>query len=125
MIMSESKKYIIKNEYETAYLVDKASKKIISAVADMYGDPIGAAISPDEKYCVIYGCGAVVYYIKKPFQNYEYGCISEQWFEVSVDGSVWFDSVGYYDTHKVILLSEEHFEYTIDIESKSLIRGTI
>lgn len=122
MILSESNKFIIKSEYEMAYLVDKEKNKVISIVADMYGDPIGASISADESYCIIFGCGAVVYYIRKPFQNYEYGCTSEQWFEVDVDGSVWFDKIKYQDSNKVILLSEDYLAYEIDIDSKTFIR---
>lgn len=123
MILAESNKYIIKNEYETAYLIDKEKNKTISAAADMYGDPTGAAIAEAESYCIVFGCGAVIYYIKKPFENYEHGCVSQQWFEVYTDGSVWFDKIKYLDRHKIVLLSEERLEYEIDMDSKNIVKG--
>lgn len=121
LVLSESRHFIIKNEYETAYLIDKKTGKIISVVADMYGDPIGAGISETENYCVIFGCGAVVYFIKEPFKNYEHGCGSEQWFEVGADGSAWFDEIKYQDSFKVILLSEDRREYEIDTKHRTYI----
>lgn len=119
MVLFESNNYIIRNEYETTYLVDKKDGKIISIIADMYGDPVGASVSDDESYCIVFGCGAVVYYMKEPFQNYEYGYISKQWFEVDVDGSVWFEKIKYQDAHQIMLLSENYLIYDVDIDNRT------
>ena len=85
----------------------------------MYGDPVGASISADEKYCVVFGCGAVIYFIEEPFQNYEYGCLSKQWFEVEADGTVWFEKVIFQDSCNIKLLSEEHLIYDVNIEKRA------
>lgn len=120
MILFESENYIIRNEYEITYLVDKGGGDI-SIIADMYGDPVGATVSANEKYCVVFGCGAVIYYIEEPFQNYEFGNLSKQWFEVEVDGTVWFEKVIYQDAYNIKLLSEEHLIYDVDIKNRSFI----
>lgn len=47
----------------------QATEKVV-IIGDIYGDVDIALISPDEKYCVMAGCGIIVYYLKEPFENY-------------------------------------------------------
>lgn len=60
-LLAESLHYKVKGCYERAVLVDKASGTK-SSICEMYGDPEGALIDKDERFAVVYGCGAVVCY---------------------------------------------------------------
>ncbi|MGN0697115.1 MAG: hypothetical protein ACI4J5_10165 [Oscillospiraceae bacterium] len=115
MILAESKNYIITNEYESVYLTDRHTNTVLSEIADMYGDPEGAFISDDEGYCVVYGCGAVVYMLCEPFLNYGYEPNSRQWFDIMRDGDMWFTGVVYSDAEKLVLRSEDGRLFEADI----------
>lgn len=45
-------------------------------------------ISPDESYCVMVGCGIIVYFLKEPFADYEYHLQNEQRREWYRDGKL-------------------------------------
>lgn len=122
MILTESRNYIISNEYEIAYLIDKSSGKIIAAVADMYGDPSDARISDDERYCVIIGCGAVIYRIREPFEDYCCDRMSAQWNYIQTDPDTWFDSIETMDNDKIILRSEDDSLYEISVHTGSILK---
>jgi len=77
----QSEKYIISYEYEIITLtIKKSGRKII--IGDFYGDPEVAFISDDESYCVIGGCGLIIYYLKEPFCEFRYNIDSNQWKEI-------------------------------------------
>lgn len=116
MILSQSKNYIITNEYETVYLMDRNTDAVLSEIADMYGDPEGAFISDDESYCVIYGCGAVVYMLCEPFLEHGYEQCS-QWFDIMRGGDMWFTGVVYSDMDKLVLRSEDGRMFQADIRA--------
>ena len=71
--VAESKHYIICKEYETVFLLRKRSEKVIAKIGDFYGDVKKAIIAPSEKYCVMAGCGMILYYLRPPFASYRYG----------------------------------------------------
>lgn len=80
-ILAQSNKYIISHEYEVVSLnFTNEYRKIV--IGDFYGDPEIAIISSDESYCVIGGCGLIVYYLKEPFIEFEYNKKTEQWKEI-------------------------------------------
>lgn len=117
MILAQSSDYMIYNEYEAVYLVNNNIPQKI-CIAEMYGDPSGAYISDDEKYCIIFGCGVVVYMIE-PLKD----CMEkerEKRFDFFIDDKIWFSAVLYADTHTVILKSENNGNYTIDLDSKNI-----
>jgi len=89
-LLIESENYTISNEYETVYLTfKKTNKKIV--IGDFYGDPESAFISVDESYCVMGGCGLIIYYLKEPFEIFEYHKKSEQWKELFREkDSIWW-----------------------------------
>ncbi|SFC03071.1 hypothetical protein [Ruminococcus albus] len=60
-LLAESPNFEIRGCYERAVLVDKAAGTK-SPICEMYGDPEGALIDNDERFAVVYGCGAVVCY---------------------------------------------------------------
>ena len=120
MIVAQSKNYIITNEFETVYLTERHTNAVLSEIADMYGDPEGAFISDDESYCVVYGCGAVVYMLCEPFLNYGYELNSRQWFDIMPDGDMWFKGVAYSDADKLVLRSEDGRLFQVDIRARSV-----
>ena len=89
-ILTESKKFTITNEYEVVFLNFKnEDRKII--IGDFYGDPEFAFISAKEDYCIVTGCGIIIYYLKEPFETYEYSSNSKQWNEfLRNESSVWW-----------------------------------
>ena len=75
-------------------------------IGDFYGDVEKVIIAPMEEYCVMAGCGVIVYLLEEPFIPYEYDKSSGQWKEWHRDGNIWVDDIV---LHKDIL--------TIRIES--------
>lgn len=82
--LAESKHYKIVSEYETVELIFKDSDRKIR-IGDFYGDPEGAFIDVNEKFCVMYGCGIIIYFIREPFEEYRYCIDTEQWNEYGRD----------------------------------------
>lgn len=121
MILAESSNYIIYNEYEIAYLKHKGfSNKV--RVAEMYGDPIGAYISDDEKYCLIFGCGIVVYKLCRPFKDYICGNQCKQWVDFFIDDGIWFLSILHVDAHNILIESENNGIYSIKLDSMTILK---
>ena len=91
-ILTQSNKYVITHEYEVVSLLNRSSGREI-IIGDFYGDPEVAFISKDESYCVVGGCGLIIYYLKEPFQEYEYHVDSKQWKDVFRDNNdIWWIS---------------------------------
>lgn len=67
-LLAESKHYIVYSEYETVILQIKESQRKIQ-IGDFYGDPQMAVISEDETFCVMCGCGVILYYLREPLKN--------------------------------------------------------
>jgi hypothetical protein len=80
-ILTESNNYIVSYEYETVFLKFKDKDKEI-VIGDFYGDPQTAFISNDESYCVIGGCGLIVYYLQEPFNKFQYNKKTKQLVEI-------------------------------------------
>ncbi len=79
-VLAQSDKYVITHEYEVASLLNRNSGREV-IIGDFYGGPEVAFISKNESYCVVGGCGLIIYYLKEPFQEYEYHVDSKQWKE--------------------------------------------
>lgn len=109
-ILAESKQYIVFNEYETVLLRIKESQQQIQ-IGDFYGNPQMAVISKNEKFCVICGCGIIVYYLQKPFEEYEYHKQTSQWKEWGrvKDNEIWVESIKCVDD-KIIEIEKENGE---------------
>ena len=80
-IIAESDHYYIKGFYESAVLFSKITDKRIADIGDFYGDPEGGIIDVNERFCVTFGCGYVIYYIREPFESFMYGQKTSQWIE--------------------------------------------
>ena len=106
-ILAESKHYIVYSEYENVTLEIKSSQRRIQ-IGDFYGDPQMAVISEDETFCVMCGCGVIIYYLVEPFREYEYHVQTTQWKEWGRDEIVvWIESIESIHGKTVELLSEQ------------------
>ncbi|MBP5432695.1 hypothetical protein [Ruminococcus sp.] len=116
MELARSKKYIIKNEWEIAYLFDAKTGQQIAEIAKFFeGDPGDAKISDDEKYCVVVGWGAIIYKLQPPFTDYLPGLKPVQWQKYLVDGDIWFEEIKEINSRYVTLISENGEEYRINV----------
>lgn len=70
-ILCENKKYIVEYEYESVYLKEKSSDSYV-CIGQFYGDPYDAILDKNNQFCVMCGCGIIVYYLNKPFVEYDY-----------------------------------------------------
>ena len=113
--LAESRSYIIHGEFETVWLTFKGTARGDVAIGDFYGDPRGAAISPDESTCVVYGCGAIIYNLTEPFKEYEYDTVSSQWLECGREHSkeIWITRACYIDADTVELTTEDGKAVTV------------
>jgi hypothetical protein len=75
--LAESDNYKVTSEDETVHLHFKNGDRKPVIIGDFWGDPECAMISRDEKYVVMAGCGLIVYLLKEPFDEYQYGGKSE------------------------------------------------
>ena len=90
--LTESIHYEIYGEYELVILKIKYSTREV-IIGDFYGDVEKVIISPDEQYCIMAGCGIIVYSLKEPFEQYEYEKNTNQWKEWCRDGDVWVEDI--------------------------------
>jgi hypothetical protein len=91
-LLAESQHFEIRGCYERAVLVDKAAGTK-APICEMYGDPEGALIDKDERFALVYGCGAVVCYTAD-------GAVREI-------SSEWIDSARQISTEEIELVFED------------------
>lgn len=106
--ITESMHYEIYKEYEVVLLKIKASKKIVT-IGDFYGDVKKAVISPEENYCIMVGCGIIVYFLHEPFIPYEYDKKCKQWEEWYRSGDIWIEDV-MLENEEIIVIQMENGE---------------
>jgi len=128
-ILAESKNIIAINEYEKVFLNFKNSNKRVY-IGDFYGNPQVAVISKDESFCVMAGCGLIIYYIKEPFEEFSYNELTSQWKELfREEGKEWWiEDVAVIDNSTIIFTVEEDSEnggrYKLNIDDMKLIKFT-
>lgn len=61
----------MRHEYEVAELERPGGEPVY--LGHFYGDPVGAIIDADERWCAVYGCGLVLYFLEEPFGNHQEG----------------------------------------------------
>lgn len=117
--LAESRSYIVHGEFETAWLTFKDAARNDVVIGDFYGDPRGAAISPDESTCVVYGCGAIIYNLVEPFEEYEYDTVTSQWLEFGrgLGEEVRITRARYIDAGAVELTTEDGETVVVDTAS--------
>lgn len=118
--LAESARYIIHGEFEEALLAFKGTCWEDVFIGDFYGDPHGAAISPDERTCVVYGCGAVVYALKRPFEGYCRDGDSSQWFEIGrhAGDTLWIRHARYRDARTIVFALDGGKELVVDVAAE-------
>jgi hypothetical protein len=79
-VHAQSESYTVRSEYELVFLsgVGVTDERVIG---DFYGDPVCAIIDRNESWCVMGGCGLVVYWLCPPFEPYRYAAATSQWSE--------------------------------------------
>ena len=80
-VIAESDHYIIKGCFEDASIYKKDDNSYLTCVGDFYGDPLDGIIDKNERFCVVVGCGYIIYYLKEPFEEYMYDKNTSQWIE--------------------------------------------
>lgn len=114
-ILAESENYKIFGSYESVYLVDKSKGSEIY-IGDFYGDPNGAVIDRRERFAAMYGCGLILYFIREPFESYQYEKKSPQWFEFGrSEPTAWIENVIQTDDDNLELFFENGTSQTIFI----------
>lgn len=78
-ILAQSNHYKISSEYEVVWLERIGHESTV--IGDFYGDPVGAIIDAKERWCVVFGTGLIIYYLREPFQRYQYNMSIDQWKE--------------------------------------------
>lgn len=116
-LLTESNKYEIQYEYEKVFLNLKNEKKSVY-IGDFYGDPYTAIISKDEDFCVIAGEGAIIYYLREPFSDYDRSIEHpEQWMEWGRDEiqTVWIEQVEQIGNRTIRLVLETEEQVILDV----------
>lgn len=114
-LLAESKHYMVYSEYESVTMLIKATKREL-LIGDFYGDPQGAIIAEDETYCIMWGCGVIIYYLTEPFKEYEYDIKTKQWNEWGRDKPiVWIENIESINDETIRLMTDQGENITINI----------
>lgn len=114
-LLAESKHYMVYSEYESVTMLIKATKREL-LIGDFYGDPQGAIIAEDETYCIMWGCGVIIYYLAEPFKEYEYDIKTKQWNEWGRDKPiVWIENIESINDETIRLMTDQGENITINI----------
>ena len=120
-ILAESENYVVMHEYERVILKDKRTAKTV-IIGDFYGDPEVAVISRDEKYCVMGGCGVIMYYFTEPFEDYQYNVQSAQWKEwgrENPESIAWVTNISCVDDEQIEIETEDMKRIIFDVFRKN------
>jgi hypothetical protein len=63
--LARSRNFAVAHEYEDAFLALPDGRRV--PVGNFYGDPACALIDQRERWCVVAGCGLLVYFLREPF----------------------------------------------------------
>ena len=131
-------------QYEVAWVeIDGDPRRVY--IGNFYGDARAAAISSDEQWCVMVGCGFIAYRLEQPWRPYGHDPRSQQWWEcqwvrelrlgerlvlptMSAQGDTfWLSTVSAIPrTHKFVLTARGRVgdwvarEYVVDADSREL-----
>jgi len=125
-ILARSNNYIVLHEYEVALLERPIGPRVV--IGDFYGDPTAAVIDWKEKWCVIAGRGLILYWLREPFENYEYNKETDQWWEVhrSPPEEWWIEALYQIDDNIVRFVVDPYGNfsglYELRIDSLSIAR---
>ncbi len=117
-LLAESKNYYIIGSYEEASLYRKSDDKYVGSVGHHYGDPTDGLIDWNEKFCIVVGCGVIVYRLKEPFTSYMYDRDCDQWYEFGrgPENVDWIKSLKQVSDDEVELLDEDDQRRILKVE---------
>ncbi|MBA3470728.1 MAG: hypothetical protein H0T53_13915, partial [Herpetosiphonaceae bacterium] len=97
-VLARSQRYVITYEFEIALLSGVGWRGMgwrPVNIGDFYGNPFCALIDSAERWCIVGGCGLILYYLHAPFQPYSYHTDTPQWVEWfrSPPDVLWIDNV--------------------------------
>lgn len=123
-ILAQSRNYRISHIYEQARLEGTDIDGHI-VIGEFYGDVECACIDRNEKWCITGGDGVILYQLKAPFEEYQFGIDSEQWTEKWRNEPVkWPEVIYQTDAFKVRLVldttSEQRGVYDLDLNTFKL-----
>jgi len=106
--LAESKNFIIMNQYEKVFLIFKNENRKVN-IGDLYGDPQTAVISDDESFCIMGGCGLIIYYLHEPYEEFSYNITTKQWKELfrESEKTLWIEDIEYLDNSTIIFTVED------------------
>ncbi|GAA0765894.1 hypothetical protein LRH25_08775 [Ideonella azotifigens] len=78
--LAHSARFRLSHEYETVWLMREGARP--TEIGDFYGDPHTAIIDRGERWCAVGGNGLIVYFLEEPFEAYQPGRPSAQYFEL-------------------------------------------
>lgn len=109
--LAHSINFRIYHEYEVVFLIRPDGNRVV--IGDFYGDPSCAVISSTETWCAIGGAGLIIYFLKNPFEPYQYNYPTEQWIELgrNNDDMWWIESL--------VEITETQIEFTTDPHGKN------
>ena len=116
-LLAESKHYLVYKDYEDVTLKVKETGREIR-IGDFYGEADLAVISQDEKFCVMSGCGVIIYFLKEPFREYEYYVTTSQWKEWGRECPkevIWVDSIKCINDNTIEVIEENGNVYLLDV----------
>lgn len=115
-VLAASENYVVAHQFETAYLIYR--NKPLCDIGDFYGDPNVAIIDKDEKWCAIGGCGLIIYFLRKPFLNYDYHQITSQYFELGryPPNIWWIDKIEQLGPFEITITLETGKQHLINIQ---------
>ena len=105
-LLDKSDGWILRATFELAWLQIPGRREL--CIGDFYGDPACGVIDANKKWCVVGGCGLIVYRIQPPFREYDYDVICDQWSEFGRDlGDAWWVS-------HLEQVDAKHVRFTVD-----------
>ncbi len=115
--LTYSDNYKIWYEYETVFLQIKDKDQLI-VIGEFYGDPQVAIISKSETFCVVGGCGIIIYHLKEPYERYLHDVPSPQWKEwrrEDENNTIWVNDIRYIDEDMIEVETEDSEKILISI----------
>ena len=117
--LAEYEDITVHGEFEYALISGKGIGSNV-CIGDFYGDPSCACIDTNRKWCVVGGKGLIVYYLKEPFESYQYDTETSQWKELFRDpeATIWVEEITQLDEETVKFITEDENDvYELNVNS--------
>jgi len=105
-MLARSTDYALTGGWEVALLERRGSDDSL-CVDDHYGNVTCGVIAPDQSWCATGGCGVIVYYLRPPWEPYDYDRQTNQWFELERDPD------SFLSVTDMEMLDDDHIKLTV------------